>query len=214
MTESLTLVRQGKIVQRDEVKDAPIVVAGSGLPDKRTGYVFDSEAQLLGWAKEIGVSEVVDRLNEATAKGQEYEGRADETIWKAWQAKRIQRITDDLNELAEMHGLPVNSPQLFLKATVDADPVLGSVFDPYLIFDRTGCGGGFRPLAGLMPNFGWFGFNNKASSVNGLGGGTLFSQYWFKAKRLYLINIGNDLGDCLDLADLNYDNMASSAIVI
>jgi hypothetical protein len=214
MTERLTLVQRGKVVKREEVKDAPIVAAGSGLPDKRTGYVFDTEDQFHGWTREIGVSEVVDRLDEATAKGQEYQARADEKLWKTWQTKRVQRITDDLNNLAEMHGLPVTSPELFLKATVDAHPVLGPVFDPYVIFDREGCGGGFLPLVGTMPKFGWFGYNNKASSVNGLGGGTLFSRYWFKGKRLYLISIGNELGQCINLADLDYNNMASSAIVL
>lgn len=214
MAGKLTLIRRGKVVSRAELTDAPIVAVGSDLPDRSTGYVFDSEDEFKGWVREVGKEEVVNRLDEATAKGQEQESRGDLAWLEAWHKKKTERITNDLNELAQVYGLPVTSSELFRKVTIDADPLIGSVFDPYILFDSNGCGGDWRPLTGPMPRFGWIGFNNKASSVNGLGGGILFSQYWFKAKKAYLFNIGNELGDCLDLADIDFDNMASSAILI
>jgi hypothetical protein len=213
MARNTPLVYRGKIASLEEVADVPIVVAGFGLPED-AGYVFQTDDELRGWAREIGQDEMVARLDEAAKKGRERESQTDLAVLETWQKRRVQRITDDLNSLAELHGLPVNSAELLRKATLEADPVMGSVFDPYLLFDRTECGGGFRPIAGLVPRFGWIDFNNKASSANGLGGGTLFSRYWFRGKRLYLINIGNDVGDCLDLGDLGWSNIASSAIAI
>jgi hypothetical protein len=207
-------LRHGKVVSPEEVEEAPIVVAGFGLPDEATGYVFDQDDELKDWAKEVGESEAVDRLDKAAAKGRKQETLADLASSEAWQKKRVERITDDLNDLAQLYGLPVDSPELFRKATIEADPLIGSVFDPYLLFDTSGCGGGFRPIAGLVPNFGWLGFNNRASSTVGLGAATLFSQYWFKARRLYLFNIGNQLGDCLNLGDIGWSNIASSAVAL
>jgi hypothetical protein len=214
MPANLKLMRRGKVISRDEATEAPIVAVGSSLPDKSTGYVFDTDDEFQGWAREVGQEELVKRLDEATAKGQEQESRTDLAWLEAWHKKKTERITNDLNELAELYGLPITSPELFRKVTIEADPLIGSVFDPYILFDSNGCGGSWRPLTGPLPRFGWIDFNNRASSVNGLGGGILFSQYWFKAKRAYLFNIGNQLGDCLDLADIAFDNMASSAILV
>ncbi len=214
MAGKLQMIRRGKVVSRAEGTDSAIVAVGSGLPDKSACYVFDTDDELQGWAREIGQEELVSRLDEATAKGQEGESRTDLEWLEAWHKRKTQRIISELNELAQIYNLPVTSSELFRKVTVEADPLIGSVFDPYILFDTNGCGGDWRPLTGPMPRFGWIGFNNKASSVNGLGGGILFSQYWFKAKKAYLFNIGNQLGDCLDLADIDFDNMASSAILI
>lgn len=214
MANRLTLVRRGEVVSQEEVAEAPIMVAGFGLPDEATGYVFESDDQLQSWVRDLGASDLVDRLHGAVEKGLEQETRTDLGPLEIWQRKRVERITADLNDLAGLYSLPVNSPELLSRATINADPLIGSVFDPYILFDSSGCGGSFRPISGIVPNFGWLGFNNMASSVIGLGGAILFSQYWFKARRLYLFNIGNDLGDCMNLADLGWSNIASSAIAI
>jgi hypothetical protein len=212
MATEYTLVRRGRAVSQAEVAQAPIVVAGFGLPDEATGYVFDTDDELLGWAREIGHSEIVERLHEVAEKGREQETRTDLEPLKSWQMKRVERITSDFEDLAQLYGLAVTSPELFAKATIKADPLIGSVFDPYLLFDTEGCGGSWRPISGLVPNFGWLDFNNRASSTVGLGTAILFTRYWFKDRRLYLFNIGNRLGDCLNLADLGWSNIASSAV--
>jgi hypothetical protein len=209
VADKLTLIRRGKAVSREEAAEAPIVVAGSGLPDQGSGYVFDTDDEFYGWVREVGQSEIVARLDEATEKGREQENHVDEARLEAWQRKRIDRITDDLNDLAQLYGLPVGSSELLRKATIEADPLIGPVFHSFVLFDDTTCGGAFRPITGLMPKFGWIGFNNRASSANGFGSAVLFSRYWFKAKKLYLFSIAS----CLSLHDLSYDNMASSAVV-
>jgi hypothetical protein len=208
MAGNLTLTRRGKAISQAEAEDAPIVVVGPRLPDPASGYVLDTDDELQGWAREIGISEIVDRLDEAAEKGREQETRADLESLEAWQKRRVDRIISDMNQLARNYDLPVDSPDLLRKATVEAHPLMGSVFDSYILFDSNSCGGSFIPLVGAMPRFGWFGFNNKASSANGLGGATLFSRYWFKGKKAYLI----DIGSCLNLADLAFDNMASSGV--
>lgn len=54
MVSNLTLIRGRTPVSREEVTKAPIVVAGSGLPDDGTSTAFDTDDELLRWKKEVG----------------------------------------------------------------------------------------------------------------------------------------------------------------
>ena len=100
MASSTPLIHRGKAISPDEALDAPIVVAGFGLPDN-AGYVFQTDDELHGWVREIGQDETVARLDEAAEKGREQENRTDHAALEAWQKRRVQRITEDLNYLAK-----------------------------------------------------------------------------------------------------------------
>jgi hypothetical protein len=214
------LRRDGKAASDTDTADAEIVIVWSGLPKDILGYVFDAHDDLHGWAREVGQSEIVERLEEAAKKGREGRVRTDSVALEAWQKKRVARITAELNDIARMYGLPVTSPELLAKATTDADPLVGRVFDPWVLFDvapgpsAPGCTGDWLPIEGLMPNLSWLGFDNRASAARGIGGALLFTEFWFEGRSKYLINNLGWSNGCRNLQRAGFGNAVSSAIAI
>jgi hypothetical protein len=56
----------------------------------------------------------------------------------------------------------------------------------------------------------WLGFNDRASSANGVvGAATLWERSWFGGRAAFVGSIG---AACVSLSNLNFNNIASSAI--
>jgi hypothetical protein len=117
-----------------------------------------------------------------------------------------------MRNLAQHTGLPINSRELFLRATVKADPLTGPIFDPAVLHTFAGFTG-LNFFIGYPghPNFGWVtGLNNNVSSLRGAGALGLFSGTWFNgASRLFLGPFFSNA----NLATVGFNNSASSALV-
>jgi hypothetical protein len=83
------------------------------------------------------------------------------------QQAAVKEVGRKMEELARETGLDPNSRDLFLRATVDPDPLRGPIFRSAQVFDGPGCTGQRLDIPSwrAFPNLGFFGFNDRASSV-------------------------------------------------
>jgi hypothetical protein len=184
-----------------------------------TIYIFGNESDLRDWARSAPypIAEQIERMDELARKAQELENTENErSIF--WQNLLIKRIRSDLQSLADQFGLDPLSDHL-LKIAFEGDSVLEpSVLRSAILFDKAvqvdseiRCEGVWRPIpAGVaFPNLSWIRFNDRARSVRVHGALTLTKQSWFRGPRVFLS--GWPL-PCTLLADVNFDNAASSAL--
>ena len=73
------------------------------------------------------------------------------------QKRKAARIEVDLRELAERTGLPLDSKELLLKATTEADPLEGAIFDPGMLFMGIGFAGLKLPRLSIRVSLTWDG---------------------------------------------------------
>ncbi len=160
-----------------------------------------------------------NRENELARKAQELENTNNEQAI-FWQNLITKRIMSDMQNLAERLDLDPASVELFKVAHEGASVLEPPVLHSAVLYDRaipdgamTRCGGAWRPLFGSVayPNLSWIGFNDRASAVRiSLWGAlTIWKNRWFRQRSAFLTGLAFP---CLPLADLNFDNSASSAI--
>lgn len=172
----------------DALAKAPIVAMGTGLPDSaNAAYGFKSKAAFETWAAETDHAERVAAGLEVVARRKKL-ANADHTVARRRQTARVKQIRAELRDLSQRTGLPIGSQELFLKATSEADPVEGAIFDPFILHDTSNFGGGFLPVFGGLPlgDFGWFGFDNRASSVTISGLGLITEHVWYVGRQFWM----------------------------
>jgi hypothetical protein len=195
-----------------ELNERPehVVAFGSGMPDSKVGFGFSEWSELIRFMKRSPHAEAIINLDERRRKLRSREGEDIRAV-KARLALKSKRIAADMQELSKRTGLPLYSKELFSRATIKADPLEGSIFDPAIVFTGTGFNGqGFFVGYPGTPDFSWFnGPNNNISSLRGFGALALFSGTWYQgASRLFLGAFSN-----ANLAGIGFNNVASSALV-
>jgi hypothetical protein len=156
--------------------------------------------------------EEIERIDELSKKAQELEN-SDHSRASFWQALVTNNIKSQMASLAERTGLDPTSPELLKMAHEGASvlepPLLHSAF----LWDGIACSGAVLPLlTGVpFPTLSWVGFNDRASSVTGFASTiTLWEKSWFGGRAAFMFSIGA----CIHLLDLNFSNIASSAITL
>jgi hypothetical protein len=200
----------GKPIEKDKYAEFPIAAVGNNLPDKDTVYVFDSEGEFDKWIKANNIEEKFSRISKIITQAQEYEHK-DITFAIQRQQLIIERITADLRLLANRLDLDVNSPELFRRATVEADLLEGPIFDPSIAYQKTDLQGLLLPIptGSVWPYLGWW--NDRISSIIVSGTVVLFQNYFFRGRRLYLIGTAQEFPN---LGDFNFDDRTSSLTCI
>jgi len=190
----------------------PIIVAGTDLPEKDAVYAFDSRRAFNDWVRSTKFADKVSHANKLRGKAMKYE-KTDNTAARERQKLSVDRITNELKELSRRTGLDIASKELLLKATVERHPLESSIFDPVILFDRPTTTGSFLPLLTCpMPNLGWFGWNDRASCALAIFGGVvLFQRTWFRGGQAWIFSVPYGV---TKLADIGFDNIASSAIFL
>lgn len=209
MPEKIRLVTRGIQIAEEQLRRYPVMAVGNGLPEKNTVFAFDSKQAFNNWAKGTRFAERVSRANKLIAEARKYE-KADNAAARERQKAVVDRILKDLNELSRRTGLEPNSKELFLKATVERHPLEGSIFDAALLFERQCFFGRCLPIVGAFPDLGWFGFDDKTSSMLLLFGGLFFEHTWFRGRCIW-IN-ADPILICESL--WGWDNIISSACSI
>src|SRR5205823_1913570 len=93
-------------------------------------------------------------------------------------------------ELAERTGLALDSKELLLKATTDADPFEGPIFDPGILY--MGIGFGQLRIYVFYPgvaDLGWVGFNDRVSAVKVIGVVALYRDTFFRGPSRIFVGV-------------------------
>lgn len=205
--EQYTFVHGSKRIPNEEAVRFPSLVAGT---DERRVYAFESDKAVLNWAEDSEHAEVFERMYKRISAAQAYE-RGDNSVAEARQKANVKRISKEFGLLADRLDLDVGSEELFLKATVDAPILEGSIFDPAVLYDTETYSGSYVALPNApFPNLGWFGFNDKASSLLVHGQVVLSENTWFKGRKVFFFGI--PYGKFV-LSQFAFSNRASSAHV-
>jgi hypothetical protein len=203
----------------DGLEQAHTIAWPGNIEGGQTIFIFGNESDLLAWARSAPspIAEQIERTNELGRKAQELEKTENERS-VFWQNLLIKRVKADLQNLADQFGLDPLSEQL-LKIAFEGDSVLEpSVLRSAILFDKAvqvdseiRCEGVWRPIpAGVaFPNLSWIRFKDRTNSVRVHGSLTLTKHSWFRGPRVFLS--GWPL-PCVPLADVNFDNAASSAL--
>ena len=134
----------------------PVVMVGNGLPERGIAFAFRDWKELLKFSVRTNIADKIAAIDERRRKLSRRSGE-DMTDIAQRQKRKAARIEVDLRELAERTGASLNSKELLLKATTEADPLEGAIFDPGMLFMGIGFAGLKLPVfyPGI-PDLGWF----------------------------------------------------------
>jgi hypothetical protein len=212
MANDVKFLSQGRFIDKEEARKRPIMVAGSILPDDRLAQTFDSEEDFRKWIDHSKVAEKFYEIDKTVAQLRERQHSGDHTPSQRRLKYVVDRVTNELNELAARHHLdPQESGyELFLKATVERDLLEPPIFDPFVLYEHVGLKGRWLPIGAFFPivDFRWLNWNDIASSVAVFGSGCLFQDIWFGGPRLYF----GGYPWAFNLTDYGWNDRASSAI--
>jgi hypothetical protein len=213
--DSMIFTHNGTAIEAVEAAEYPVMAAG--MIANNVVQVFKTQKAFDAWALSSCYSEQVKQVGKNIQAARQYE-KADVAAIKRRQMKIIERISEDMTELAKRTKLDPASEELFLRATSKSDLLEGPVFDPLTAFDAVGTGGSigapgpFLHLpGGGWPDFRWFGWDNRISSVRISGVAVFFQNSWWSGRALWLG--GFPVWYHGDLRIFGFDNMASSAWV-
>jgi hypothetical protein len=183
------------------------------IDNAETAFVFGSDSEVKAWARAAPapILEQIERTEELARKARELE-HADHAQAAFWQALVVKHVQEQMASLAERTGLDLASPELLKLAHDGASVLEPPVLHSIVLWDGIACSGAVLPiLSGVpFPTFSWLGFNDRASSANGvLGAATLWERSWYGGRAAFVGSIG---AACVSLSNLNFNNMASSAI--
>lgn len=156
---------QKGVISTKEAAEKPVLVYGAtAYPDYVT--TFETFDEFRKWSATLKEK---DRIAEALAKTelarQEYQKNPVAAM--ELQQTTVKNIRSKMEALSAKMSLDPNSQELFLKATVDADPLAGSIFRSAQLFEHPNRTGRRLDIPSWQwwPNLAWFGFNDITSSV-------------------------------------------------
>jgi hypothetical protein len=195
------------------LEEAHAVALAGPIDDASTAFVLPTDADLRAWARSAPspIAEELERIDESVKKARELEG-ANPARAMFWQDLVTKGVVSQMQRLAERLGLDLASPQLLELAHEGASVLEPAVLHSVVLWDGLGCAsGGICPVVtGVpLPVLSWVGFNDRASSITGLGStATLWERNWFGGRSAFFFLVGA----CIDLTSVSFSNIASSAL--
>ena len=215
LTNSMIFTHDGKAIDAVEATEYPVMAAG--MIASNVVQVFKSQQAFNAWAQSSIYAKKIKLAGENIHAAKQYE-KMDVAAIKLRQMKIIERISEDMTELAKRTKLDPTSEELFLKATSHSDLLEGSIFDPLTAFDSIGMGDGIDAPGdwlhlpgGGWPDLRWFNWNDRISSVRISGIAVFYEHIWWGGRSLWLG--GFPVWYHADLRIFGFDNMASSVWV-
>ncbi|GAA3634907.1 hypothetical protein [Microlunatus ginsengisoli] len=157
-------------IPADEVAGFAISAPYARDRDAALGQLFRSNDELLDWVRgrpeEVAVARLAARVDRVRALPR---NQVDNDQLIARRRRSVERIMDDMAELASQTGDAVDSAELFHRATRPDHPLEVPVFDPVSWFTSTNATG-FLPFTNWLPMGGgfwrlaWFGWSNRPRS--------------------------------------------------
>jgi hypothetical protein len=189
-----------------------VVALGTGLPERGVAFAFRNWTEFVQFAGRTKFGDaVVDMASRRRTLAKRSGGDLSAAI--ARRVRVAERIETDLRELSARTGLAWGSKELFLRATIKADPLEGEIFDPSMLF--TGAGFAGSAVAAVypgIPDLSWLpGMNNRVTSVQIMGVVGLFNRTWFRGASRILF--GAPYFQIANLATIGFNNVTSSVLV-
>lgn len=216
MASNIKFLWSGKLLTKDELESDPgfkqiqhpVMVRGDIVPEPDVVYVFDSDDNFNKWAMTTKHADKITQINRTIAEVQKHQNEDHTEAIKRAQIVN-QRVMDDLKALSAKTGLPLGSPELFLRASVQTPilepPILRSalLFDDYdFKWDQQVFPANTVPY----PVLGWYNFDHKASSMMFLGAGVASDQPWFWGAKFWFVGISIPL----DSGPIQWDNLGTA----
>jgi hypothetical protein len=210
MAEETKFLFQGSFIDKREAAQKSIMVVGDFLPSEAIALTFDSNVEFHKWLEYSKHAEQYYRIEKTIEVLRQREHAADQSRAQRRLRATVDRVTRELKEFAADFDLDpdVAGYELFLKATVERDPLEPPIFDPVILFENAGARGAWLPISDLVyfPDLRWIGWNDRASSVAVFGSGCLFQDVWFGGPRLYFWGAPW----AFNLAEFGWNDRASS----
>lgn len=153
------------IISGEDAAQMQIVVYGA-CPYPNYVTAFDDFDEFRKWAETLPQKDLITQALEKMelAKINYAKDPFGAMITQQATAKRIQA---QMNALSQKTGLDPNSNELFLLATVDADPIAGPIFRSAQLFEHSDQTGRRLDIPSWTwyPNLGMYGFDDIVSSV-------------------------------------------------
>ena len=176
----------GKSIDKEEALKLPVLAIGDGLPSDDTVYAFESKKALAEWAKTTDHAERVVSAIKGMESVEQLRQR-DHSYAKQRQLRIVERALKDLTELSQRTGLPLSSPELLMKASHESDPLEEPIFHhSALLWERSAGQGAALPCIGPFPDLNWFGWGNRAVSLNANGVVVLTDNPWYGGQSVWL----------------------------
>ncbi|HEU4726570.1 MAG TPA: hypothetical protein VFT22_01725 [Kofleriaceae bacterium] len=210
--EKYSYFKEGKLASLEGIKAAAVVAAG---PEPGVINAFDEQGTFYEWATGF---EFNDRIREVPVLVDQLRKRQESNLEyvMASQQRRVKAIVAEGEEIAKELGMPVGSVEV-LSLMTGADPLRGALFDPMVLWDLP-CGGpncygsgAWLPAFGPMPDYRWFGYNDRASHVWASGLNVLCEHIWWGGRWAWILGLPSTH---FDLINLGFDNIASSSLLI
>ena len=213
--DEVRFLSKGNFIDKKEALRRPIMVVGSILPDEKLAQTFDSSEELYRWVDHSKDAEKVHEIEKTAAllrtRQHDDHSRAQQRVKAS-----VDRVTRELSELAARLQLDPREAgyELFLKATVQRDILEPPIFDPAIFFQDPGLKGNWLPQMTLLhyPDYRWFDWNDKASSILVYGVAILWEHIWFQGSQLILWG-APFIPFAYDLSWFGWNDRVSSSIV-
>jgi hypothetical protein len=212
MTNEIRFLSKGRFIDKEEARKRPIMVVGSILPDDRLAQTFDSDEEFHKWIDHTPHAEKVHQIEKAVAQVRKRQ-HEDHTQSQRRLKATVDRVTRELHELAARHQLDPREAgyELFVKATVERDPMDPPIFDPAMLYEHVGAKGDCLPLLTVVPyaDLSYLLWNDRASSVAVYGAGFLWEDPWFTGAKILFYGAPW----AFNLTDYGWNDRASSAYI-
>ena len=196
----------GKFLEpRDLTRARDSVVASAAL-SADVSELFESDRQFSDWISTQGLRDAVDEIN-AEAEAARRQVKDDRQGVRTRHETEVEKIRVALERLADKTGLAPGSPELFRRATAERPRNEPKIFGSAFCYDQPGWGGTWLPVNQSMPDFSWFAFNDKASSVVASGRGVLYEHPGYTGRKYWLLAPSENRVQWLGW----FDGLASSA---
>jgi hypothetical protein len=210
---------RGKTVERDTLQhderfkrsSSPITVAGTGLPERDTVYLFEDDETFTRWTMDVGVEEQVTvvkrRAAEFVKRKPTYSDREDREIWG-----RNGTFRSSLAEFALQRGESVSSPEL-VQQWITENPIRQELVDPFVGWDEPNYTGDWIfPCCAAPIMHDW---NDRLSSIQMISALGMFCEHWwFGGAKLWLFGLPSwgtpDLSWFIMRPGRSWDNQISS----
>lgn len=161
---NIYLSQKGTISAKEAAEKPILVYGASAYPNYVT--TFETFDEFRKWAETLKEK---DRIADALAKTERAQQEYLKNPSAAMESQQatVKDIRSKIEALSAKTCLEANSRELFLKATVDADPLAGSIFRSAQVFEHPNQTGRRLDIPSWQwwPNLAWFAFDDIISSV-------------------------------------------------
>jgi len=178
----------GKKIMKEEAVKYAIMAAGDGLPQEDVIHVFNSQEEFFKWIQGTKHSNDVQKALQKIEHAKTF--KDNDADAKSRQQKVVKRVQEDLEELSTKMGLPISSPALLKRASVDSPVLEGPILNTCVLWELSGGRGAALPTFGLpYPDLGWFSWSNRAVSVSVNGFIVLCDGAWYGGPSVWLFGL-------------------------